>query len=40
VSRSDRKRVDDILAATVEIADIVRRGRDAFDADVALRRAS
>jgi uncharacterized protein with HEPN domain len=39
VSRPDDKRLDDIVEATIEIADIVARGRAAFDEDVALRRA-
>jgi uncharacterized protein with HEPN domain len=41
VTRPDEKRLDDVVAATAEIADIVGRGRgrEAFDSDVALRRA-
>jgi uncharacterized protein with HEPN domain len=39
VTRPDEKRLDDIVAVTAEIADIVGRGREAFDGDVALRRA-
>jgi uncharacterized protein with HEPN domain len=39
VSRPADKRLDDILAAAVEIADIVNRGKNNFDHDVALRRA-
>jgi len=39
VTRSNDKRLDDILATAGEVADIVRRGRTQFDADVALRRA-
>jgi hypothetical protein len=37
VSRPDDKRLDDIVEATTESADIVARGRAAFDDDVALR---
>jgi len=39
VTRADDKRLDDILAAAAEIADIVGRGKNKFDDDVALRRA-
>jgi uncharacterized protein with HEPN domain len=39
VSRSDTHRVADMLMATGEITEITARGRAAFDADVALRRA-
>lgn len=39
MSRSDDKRLDDIVAVSDEMAAIVARGRDAFDADIALRRA-
>jgi uncharacterized protein with HEPN domain len=39
VTRPDEKRLDDIVAATAEIADIVGRGRDVFDRDFAVRRA-
>lgn len=39
MTRHDDKRLDDILATVVEVADIVHRGRDAFDEDVTLRRA-
>jgi len=39
VTRADDKRLDDILAAAAEIADIVSRGKNKFDDDVALRRA-
>jgi uncharacterized protein with HEPN domain len=39
VSRSDAHRLADMLMAADEIAAIVQRGRDAFDADVVLRRA-
>jgi uncharacterized protein with HEPN domain len=39
VSRSDAHRLADMIMATDEIAAIVKRGRDAFDTDVALRRA-
>lgn len=39
MTRSDDKRLDDIVATTSEVADIVGRGRAAFDIDVALRRA-
>jgi uncharacterized protein with HEPN domain len=39
VTRPDEQRLDDIVATTAEIADIVGRGREAFDADIALRRA-
>ena len=39
MSRSDQKRLDDILGVAEEVAAIVERGRDAFDADIALRRA-
>ncbi len=39
MTRADDKRLDDILAAAAEIADIVSRGKNKFDDDVALRRA-
>lgn len=39
MSRSDTHRVADMLMAAGEITDITARGRAAFDADVALRRA-
>ena len=39
MSRSDRERLADIVAAAGEVAEIVRRGRPAFDEDVALQRA-
>jgi uncharacterized protein with HEPN domain len=39
VTGADYKRLDDILAAATEIADIVSRGKNEFDRDVALRRA-
>lgn len=39
MTRADDKRLDDILATTAEIADIVSRRKDKFDRDVALRRA-
>ncbi len=39
VSRSDTRRLADMLMAADEINNITARGRTAFDADVALRRA-
>ncbi len=39
MSRSDVHRLADMIMAADEIAAIVQRGRDAFDADVVLRRA-
>lgn len=39
MSRSDSHRLADMIMAADEIAAIVERGRDAFDADVVLRRA-
>jgi uncharacterized protein with HEPN domain len=39
VSRSDSQRIVDMISTVEEIADIVGRGRLAFDADIALRRA-
>jgi uncharacterized protein with HEPN domain len=39
MSRSDAHRVADMIMAADEIADIVRRGRAAFDDDRTLRRA-
>jgi len=39
VTRPDDKRLDDILATATEVADIVSRGKNKFDDDVALRRA-
>ena len=39
MTRADTQRIDDMLQATSEIADIVSRGRLAYDHDIALRRA-
>jgi len=39
VARADTQRIDDMLQATSEIADVVSRGRRAYDHDIALRRA-
>lgn len=39
MTRADTQRIDDMLQATSEIADIVSRGRAAYDNDIALRRA-
>lgn len=39
MTRPDDKRLDDILATATEVADIVGRGKNSFDGDVALRRA-
>jgi uncharacterized protein with HEPN domain len=39
VTRADDQRIDDMLQAIDEIADIVQRGRHAYDRDVVLRRA-
>ena len=39
MTRPDDKRLDDILATATEVADIVSRGKNKFDDDVALRRA-
>lgn len=39
MSRSDEKRLDDIVAVCNDVAAIVARGRAAFDEDIALRRA-
>lgn len=39
MTRNDDKRLDDIVATLAEIAEGVRRGRSAFDQDIALRRA-
>jgi uncharacterized protein with HEPN domain len=39
VTRPDDKRLDDILAAATEVADIVSRGKHKIYDDVALRRA-
>jgi uncharacterized protein with HEPN domain len=39
VTRSDGKRLDDILDVADEIASIVARGKNNFDDDIALRRA-
>ena len=39
MTRSDDKRLDDILDVADEIATIVTRGKDDFDDDIALRRA-
>ena len=38
MTRADIQRIDDMLQATSEIADIVSRGRGAYDHDIALRR--
>ena len=40
MSRSDDQRIADLLDAADELADIVDRGRDAFNADPVLRRAA
>lgn len=40
MSRSDEQRIADLLEAADELAAIVRRGREAFDSDPVLRRAS
>ena len=40
MSRSDAERIDDILAACEELADIVNQGRAAFDSRSVLRRAA
>jgi uncharacterized protein with HEPN domain len=40
VTRSDDERIGDILDAAAELADIVARGRAAFDTDPILRRAT
>ena len=39
MTRAETQRIDDMLQAMSEIADIVSRGRVAFDHDIALRRA-
>ena len=39
MSRSDDERVADILEATEQLAQLVGRGRPAFDADIAVRLA-
>ena len=39
MTRADTQGIDDMLQAMSEIADIVSRGRVAFDHDIALRRA-
>ncbi len=38
MSRSDAYRLADMIMAADEIAAVVERGRDAFDADVVLRQ--
>lgn len=40
MSRSDDERITDLLDAGDELADIVDRGAEAFDADPILRRAA
>jgi uncharacterized protein with HEPN domain len=40
VTRSDEQRLADLLDAADELAGIVARGREAFDADPILRRAT
>jgi uncharacterized protein with HEPN domain len=40
VSRSDEQRLADLLDAADELASIVDRGRESFDADPILRRAA
>jgi uncharacterized protein with HEPN domain len=40
VSRTDGQRLDDLLDAADELAGIVDRGRESFDADPILRRAA
>lgn len=35
MTRADTQRIDDMLQATSEIADIVSRGRAAYDNDIA-----
>ena len=40
MSRSDAERIDDILDACEELADIVNQGRAAFDSRSVLRRAA
>jgi uncharacterized protein with HEPN domain len=40
VTRSDKHRIGDILTAAAELANIVQRGRAAFDEDPILRRAA
>ncbi len=40
MTRSDEHRIGDIVNAAAELADIVERGRNEFDADPVLRRAS
>lgn len=39
MSRADEQRIADILMAADEVSQVVARGREAFDADVVLRRA-
>lgn len=39
MTRADDKRIDDMLQAASEIAEVVNRGRTAYDNDVILRRA-
>lgn len=39
MSRADSQRVADMVPAVEEIAYITERGKTAFDADIALRRA-
>lgn len=40
MSRSDDERIADILDATAELAQVVERGRAAYDGDVLLHRAA
>ena len=40
MSRSDQQRIADLLEAADELSAIVARGREAFDSDPVLRRAS
>jgi uncharacterized protein with HEPN domain len=40
VSRSDDQRIADLLDAAAELADVVDRGREAFDTDPIFRRAA
>lgn len=40
MTRSDEHRIGDILQAATELEEIVDRGREAYDADPILRRAS
>lgn len=39
MTRGDTQRIDDMLQAINEIAEIVHRGRHAYDRDIALQRA-